>query len=263
MLIQQNERKTMDAFFRAIRLKNRNDASDKDQTRKIEQILSYLEIIHSLVRKYSKKRTLVFIDSCAGNCYLSFLVYHYYSAIDARPIEIHCVDINEKLMNNGKNLAVKLGFSNMHFHTSDVLEYTHGGTPDMVYSLHACDIATDKALFLALQNKAKNILSVSCCQHTAKKRMRNSQYRGITRHSVFKERMLYMVVDSLRALLMEMEGYTTDIIEFTSSRNTDKNIMIRGRKAQANNSDSLKEEYSRISDEFKVTPALDMYLKAG
>ncbi|MCP4133059.1 MAG: methyltransferase [bacterium] len=257
MLINRDQRETLNGFFETIRLKG------KDREAKIEQILAYMEIIHANVRKYSKKRTLVFVESCAGNCYLSFLVYYYYTYIEKRPVAIHCVDRNEKLMINSQGIAGKLGFEKMYFHTADVMQYRAPGDVALVYSLHACDAATDGTLYLGLKNKAANILSVSCCQHSIKKNLRNPRYRGITKHGIFKDRIVYMVGDSLRALLLEMMGYRVDIFEFVSSRYTDKNIMIRARKGNSGNREELLEEYKRISVEFKVKPELENYLKSS
>ena len=260
MLLQRDERDSLNSLFQALKLKSNTGESGKNKTEKIEQILAYLEIIHSEIRKYSKQRPLVFIDGCAGNCYLSFLVYYYYTEIEERPITIHCVDKNEKLMNNSKLLAQHLGFADMQFHACDILDYNLHSKVELVYSLHACDSATDKTLYLGMENKAASILSVTCCQHSLKKNFRNSRYRGITKHSVFKDRMLYMVGDSLRALLLEMGGYKADIFEFTSSRYTDKNIMIRARKGNSIHSLIVKEEYQKIRDELKVSPALETYI---
>ncbi|MEI8671731.1 SAM-dependent methyltransferase [Vibrio sp. SA48] len=140
-----------------------------NKTKKVEQILAFLEVIHSQVRKYSSKRELVFVDSGAGNCYLSFIVYYYYTNIVKRPVQIHCVDFNKKLMDKNRTLADSLGFTGMHFHAADIELYTHNGDIDVAYSLHACDIATDKAMLLGLKNNARHIVSVSCCQHSVKK----------------------------------------------------------------------------------------------
>jgi hypothetical protein len=260
MLLNRSQKETLDRFFLEIKLKNKYNVSSKDQEAKIEQILAFLELLHAEIRKYSKKRRLVFIDSAAGNCYVSFLVYYFYTHIEKRKISIHCVDINEKLMHNARATAERLNFKNIYFHHKDILYYGSDDTVDMVYSLHACDTATDKTLYLGIKEKAKCILSVSCCQHTIKKHLRNQRYRGITKHRVFKDKMVYMVADALRALLLEMNAYKTDIIEFISSRYTDKNIMIRARKSNAGNMTNSRLEYEHISKEFKVAPMLEAYL---
>jgi hypothetical protein len=263
MLINREEQAALNSFFQTIKLQNHNNESGKDKADKIEQILAYMEIIHAQMRKYSKKRPLVFIESGAGNCYLSFLVYYFYTNIDNRPVIIHCLDINERLMENCRQIAQTLNFENMFFHACDIGEYQYSGRVDMVYSLHACDSATDKALYLGLKNKAAHILSVSCCQHTIKKHLRGHPYTGITKHRVFKDKMVYMVGDALRALLLEMQGYKVDILEFVSSRHTDKNIMLRAQKSQLNNVDKLRTEYAKLRNEFHVRPSLETYLEGG
>jgi hypothetical protein len=132
---------------------------------------------------------------------------------------------------------------------------------DAVYSLHACDSATDKTLFLGIRSRARAIFSVSCCQHTVKKQLRSHPYTGITKHSVFKDKITYMVADSLRALLVEMQGYEAGIFEFSSSRYTDKNIMIRARRGNPRKRGELGAEYARIRDAFHMTPPLAGYIE--
>ncbi|MBN2502568.1 MAG: SAM-dependent methyltransferase [Anaerolineales bacterium] len=260
MFHQQEVQKSLNLFFQKIRLKDQNQQSGKDKTAKIGQILSYLEIIHVQVRKYSKRRELVLIDCGAGNCYLSFLVYYFYTQIEKRPVRIHCLDNNPYLMENNHRRAETLEFKRMYFHTCDIADYAYDGRPDMVYSLHACDSATDKMLYLGLQTEARNILSVSCCQHTNIKKMKGHPYTGITRHQIFKEKLAYMVGDSLRAMLLEMHGYQVDIIEFASTRYTDKNIMLRARKGHVNNVAQLNEQYQKLQQTFNFSPALENYL---
>lgn len=260
MLIQQEERHALNAFFEIFKLKSQPGEGVDDKSAKVQQILAYLEIIHARVRMYSKKRELVFIESGAGNCYLSFLVYYFYTRIDKRPLQIHCLDINQRLMEKNHNLARELNFEGMHFHGCDIADYSHTGHVDLVYSLHACDAATDKALFLGLKNKARHILSVSCCQHTLNKQLKRHPYSGMTRHRVFKDKLTYMVGDSLRALLLEMQGYKVDILEFVSSRYTDKNVLVRAQKAQVRNPEQLREEYDKLRNTFHITPELEKYL---
>lgn len=259
MLINREVRENLDSFFRTIKLHN---TAKPDTVCKIEQILAYLEMVHAAVRRYSKNRPLVLVDCCAGNCYLGFLIYYYYTEFDPRPVTIHCVDTNGSLMNNARSLAEDLGFGGMEFHACDIMEFSAGDTPHVVYSLHACGSATDKTLFCGIVHGARSILSVSCCQHDIQEHLRNPRYRGITRHRVFKNRLAYMAGDALRALLLEMNGYNADIIEFVSSRYTDKNIMLRAFRGNSPSPDTLSEEYRKIRDEFRVIPELESYLRA-
>ena len=265
MLIQENEQISLSAFFQRIKLQNQQKQAGKDKAAKIEQILAYLDVMHTQLRKYSKKRELVLIEGGAGNCYLSFLVYYFYTRLDKRQIKIHCLDTNARLMKKNQELAQTLGFDGMRFHACDIADYQHadGERVDMVYSLHACDSATDKALYLGLRNQARSILSVSCCQHTLKKHLKGHPVKGITRHRVFKDKLVYMVGDSLRAMLLEMQGYKVDILEFVSSRHTDKNIMMRAQRGQFHDTNVLKQEYKILRDMFHVSPSLEFYLEQG
>jgi hypothetical protein len=256
MLIPRNQREKLNELFD--KLSNKH-GMDRDV--KIQQILAYLEVIHANIRKYSPKRNLFFIESCAGNCCLSFLVSHYYTNIEKRSVTICCIDTNSSLMDKARSVAGEMGFERMNFHTGDVLEYEKQGSVDLVYSLHACNTATDGTLYLGLKTGAKTILSVSCCQHYIKKQLRNPRYRGITKHGIFKDRLVYIVGDSLRALLLEMNGYKADIFEFVSSRYTEKNIMIRANINNNGRNQELLEEYEKVCREFNIQPLLELYLR--
>lgn len=262
MLVSIQEQEKLNTLFQKIQLLNNLQQPTKDKAAKIHQILAYLEIIHSVLRKFSNKNEIVLIDCAAGNCYLSFLVNYYYKYINPpKKLTIHCIDNNAALMRNSREKSVALGFDNMHFHAMDLLDFTIQGKVDLMVSLHACDTATDKALLLGLKLRANSILSVSCCQHSLKKKVRNTSLRGITKNRIFKDRMTYMVGDSLRALLMGTEGYKADIFEFVSSRYTDKNIMLRARKAGFNKTLEARQEYEFLSNQFNVEPPLKSYIE--
>ena len=94
MLLPYEERESLEDFFSSINLRDRNDKSGIDKAAKIGQVLAYLEVMHAELRKVSKKRDLVLVDSGAGSCYLAFLLNHFYSKLEGRGVEIHCVDTN-------------------------------------------------------------------------------------------------------------------------------------------------------------------------
>jgi hypothetical protein len=261
MLFGLSEKTALDAFFKRLKLQNGNNKAGKDKAAKIGQILAYLEIIHAQLRQYSKKRELVCIESGAGNAYLSFLVYYFYTEIKRQPITVHCLDTNGALVDKARRRATELGFAGMRFHACDIAEFDLPGHVDLVYSLHACDTATDKTLHLGIRHKATCILSVACCQHTLRRRLKGQPCASMARHRVFKDRIVYMVGDTLRALLLEIHGYRADILEFVSSRHTDKNIMLRARKNHIRDSGQLWDEYTRMRDAFHVKPLLEEYLR--
>lgn len=258
MLIDKNIREELNNLFFLLKLQDRNSNSSIDKLVKIEQIIAYLEIIHAEIRKTSKKRKLVFIDSGAGNCYLSFLVYYFYHNIENREIEIHCIDINEKLMNSNAELANNMNFKSMSFHAMDIINFSINQKIDLVYSLHACDTATDKTMYLGIKNKAKVILSVACCQHSIS--MRPSTFKIIVRYKSFRDKLLMMISDTMRALLLEKHNYKVDIFDFVSSRYTEKNTMVRAVQKGFKKSIDAKEEYTNLSREFKMKPYLEELL---
>jgi len=260
MLFPQETKESLNSFFQTIRLQGLNNESGKDKEAKIEQILAYLEILNARIKNFSRRRELVLIDCGAGNCYLSLLIYYYFNKIEGRKIKIYCLDINERLMEKNRLLAEKLGFDQMYFIATDIQDYSFEGRPDIVYSLHACDTATDMALYLGCKTNARNIFSVSCCQHFIKKQMRSGSFTGLTQHRVFKDKLVYMLGDSLRALLLKMQGYDVNVIDFITSRYTDKNVMIRAQKAQINKLEKTMDEYRTLQEMFGIRPQLERYL---
>ena len=258
MLINKEIREELNDLFFKLKLQDKNANSSLDKQVKIEQIIAYLEVIHAQFRKTSKKRKLVFVDSGAGNCYLSFLVYYFYSKIENRDIEIHCIDHNQKLMRSNTELAREMNFQQMCFHAMDIVDFSTEQKIDMVYSLHACDTATDKTMYLGIRSKAKIILSVACCQHSLD--LKASSLKVVVRYKSFRDKMLMMISDTLRALLLEENEYKVDIFDFVSSRYTDKNTMVRAKRTEFKKQIDVQKEYKNLSKEFKMKPYLEELL---
>ena len=259
MLVNKINREELNDLFQVIKLQSRNSFVSLDNQVKIEQILAYLEIAHAEIRKISKKRKLVLIDSGAGNCYLSYLLYYYYQQIDNREIEIHCIDTNKRLMDNNRELSKRFNFQNMYFHACDINDFRLDQKVDMVYSLHACDTATDKTMYLGVRSQARVILSVACCQHSLT--MKSKTFKSVFRHKSFRDKTIMMISDSMRALLLEKMGYKVSIFDFVSSRYTEKNTMVRAIKTDFKKNIDICKEYQAISNEFKMTPYLEKLLE--
>ena len=130
---------------------------------------------------------------------------------------------------------------------------------DMVVTLHACDTATDYAMYKALRWGASVILSVPCCQHELNKQIAASEFEPITDYGILKERFCALATDGIRAKILEEQGYDTQILEFIDMEHTPKNLLIRAihRKKQ---SDKKKEKAAQQVDafckQFGFTPTL-------
>ena len=126
-------------------------------------------------------------------------------------------------------IAQKYGYDGLRFVVSDVTRDTLADTHvDMVVTLHACDTATDYALWYAVEKGVKHIFSVPCCQHEINATIhKGGDFDVLLRHGLLQERFSALLTDSIRAAVLEDMGYTVDVIEFIDFAHSPKNLMLR------------------------------------
>jgi hypothetical protein len=118
----------------------------------------------------------------------------------------------------------------MRFVTDDVTNTPKGAVPDMVISLHACDVATDIVINTAAKLGAGVILSTPCCHRYINGKVNASELSFVTRHPHVATKMYEALTDSLRVLRLEANGYSVTATELTDPENTPKNTLIRAVK---------------------------------
>lgn len=197
---------------------------------KFRQINRFLEFIEDILPRLSREREVTILDFGCGKSYLTFAMYYYLRELKGYDVNIIGLDLKKDVIEHCNSLAERYGYEKLHFYQGDIAEYEGVSSVDMVVTLHACDTATDYALFKAVEWGAEVILSVPCCQHEVNRQIKNEMLKPVLKYGILKERMSALITDGVRANLLESMGYDTQILEFIDMEHTPKNLLIRGVK---------------------------------
>ncbi len=219
---------------------------------KYKQINRFLEFIEDILPNLKKDKEIKIIDFGCGKSYLTFAMYYYLHEMMGYNIQITGLDLKDDVIRTCNELKDRYGYEKLQFLHGNIADYEGCNQVDMVVTLHACDTATDYALYKAHKWGAKVILSVPCCQHEFNKQIQCDELESILKYGLIKERMSALITDSLRANILEMLGYKVQILEFIDMEHTPKNILLRAVKKSNQKSEAKSEKAA-----FKVKECLD------
>lgn len=224
---------------------------------KFRQINRFVEIVDHVLKDYCKD-TIHIIDFGCGKSYLTFILYYYIVEIRHMRAKIIGLDLKEQVIQNCNELAKKFGYQNLRFEIGDINGYQTDMKVDMVVTLHACDVATDFALYNAIGWNADYILSVPCCQHEVNNQISTDYLSALTKYGIIKERTAALITDAIRGCVLESCGYRTDLLEFIDIEHSPKNILIRGirKNVSIEKRETAREEAQRLCREFNLEQTL-------
>jgi hypothetical protein len=218
---------------------------------KFKQINKYIEIVEALIEQIPPKKDLKIVDMGSGKGYLTFALYDFLKNEKKKNVNITGVELRDSLIKFCNELASESGFEGLKFEKGAIVDYQLPNT-DVLIALHACDIATDEAIFKGIQANASLIVCAPCCHKQIRKDMTISKESNpIVKYGILTERLAEMLTDTIRALILELNGYDSKIFEFISSEHTGKNLMIAAIKTSKvidkedvqNKIDLLKKQY--------------------
>jgi len=229
-----------------------------DKNDKFRQVDKFIEIIDSLYRTSDLQRSdeIRITDMGSGKSYLTFAVYDYFRNTLNKNLSLHGVEQRDELVNLSNNIAAECEFTGLKFEKGTIDSISHTKS-DITIALHACDTATDDAIYSAIKSESKIILLAPCCQKYVRKKMQTPQVlKGIFKHGILEERLAVSLTDGLRALTLEYFGYETKVFEFVSSEHTARNTMITAVK-KGNSDETKLHEINLIKSGFQIE---DFYL---
>ncbi|KAL7512695.1 hypothetical protein ACHAXN_009742 [Cyclotella atomus] len=281
-------------FFQRLGVTNADGKPVNGMSSKLRQCQKFVEIVGKLVddcvsESLLDQTTARVTDMGCGRGYLTFSLHSYlctkYLLADSGKIssvQTQGIDRRPKLIREINGIARDLGgdFNSLKFvegtigETEDNLlkQLSQDGTLnsesrktiDILIALHACDTATDDAIYYAVARDADIIVTAPCCQHEVRPQIdkhasllskQSHPLNEILRHPIYRERQTEIVTDAMRALLLDIAGYDTRVFEFVGGDHTAKNVMItavRRKDDLSSNGDRLAEKRARLMEVAKM-----------
>ncbi len=242
-------------YLNALGITNTNGEVGSQQQSKWKQINKYVQILADLVdRSDLKDRTsLNIVDMGSGKGYLTFAAYDYFKNIRGVDVKMTGVEARSDLAAISNDVARASEFDGLEFVQATIDSYPLEDV-NILIALHACDTATDDALFQGIRAGADLIVAAPCCHKQIRKQMTSpAMMHDILKHGVMIERVAETLTDGLRALLLEREGYATRLFEFISVEHTPKNNMLVGTKlAEPKNSDNIATQIRDLKEFYGI-----------
>ena len=210
----------------------------------------------------SDNKPMTIVDHGCGNAYLTFAAHQYLRETYSL-IKVIGIDIREQSRRRNSEIADRLGITDSIEFRAEAIAATEIDGADIMIALHACDTATDDAIAWAINHGSKLLLVAPCCHHDIQMQLIETPepWPIILKHGILKERFGDILTDAIRAQILRIMGYRTEIIEFVGDEHTPRNIMIRAIKTDAPLDQTAVDRYKELVSFWNLTPKLSQLVK--
>lgn len=255
-------------YLQALKITDQTGKVYKNAQDKYKQINQYIEILSVLLKQLPSQKPLQITDMGAGKGYLTFALYDYLKNNLKLKINTVGVEFRKDLVELCNQIAEESSFENLSFVEGTIEEYqikqeekTH-----ILIALHACDTATDDAIFKGIEADAELIVVAPCCHKQIRREIEKKEIENksktqnilspLTSYGVFLERQAEMLTDTMRCLLLNYCGYQTKAVEFISDAHTPKNVLLIATKKESFLDEDRKteklEEFEKLKSFFGI-----------
>ena len=256
------------ALLRELHLLTREGQLNADALRKLKQVNHLVGLLTpALDDVLGRFADPVLVDVGSGNAYLGFVLYELFLS-GRESGSLLNVEGRPELTARAQERAQKLGFSRMRFQTAQLDQAEYPAHLQLLTALHACDTATDDALFAAITHQADHVAVVPCCQAEvaaqlkAHKAAARPTMASLFAHPWHRREFGSHLTNVIRALVLESCGYAVTVTELTGWEHSLKNELILGRKVQRENP-RARAELQALLAETGVQPKLVRALGLG
>jgi len=250
MLLESNQ------VFKALDMSDLLGRIKPSKMDKYKQVDEFLRLIsQTLDSDLLKQDEISVVDLGCGHAYLTFAVGEFLKD-KYKKVSILGVDERDESKEHNEKVALKLK-DEAEFIAAKIAD-TPNQRVDIAIALHACDTATDDAIYWALKNNAKVIMAAPCCMHDLQTQVTQAPepWGLLTKYGLVSERLIDLITDSLRAQILKLLGYRVDIVEFIGGEHTARNILIRAVKTNQSASDIDKDRYQQMLTQWQIKPYL-------
>jgi Methyltransferase domain len=235
-----------------------SDGQVKSQMQhKFKQINKYIESVAPYFRDLDNIESTIY-DMGAGKGYLTFALYDYCTNTLGKNLKFIGVEQRQELVIQTNAIAQKCDFNSLSFQQGQISDY-YTTKLDVIVALHACDVATDQAIYAGIKNQAELIILAPCCQRQVRKDMETNKssnlFKSITKHGILFEKQAEVLTDTIRSLILESCGYKTNVVEFIEWDQTPKNTLIIAKKSKITdkNKQAALDQIKLIKQQFSIS----------
>ena len=242
-------------YLQALKITDVKGNINKNKHDKFKQINKYIETVDGVLKSSNlkNKEKLNIVDMGSGKGYLTFALYDYITNALQKKAQIIGVEQRPDLVKICNQIAQENSYKGLSFNEGSIDDFESEDI-DILIALHACDTATDDAIFKGIQSKASIIITAPCCHKQVRKQLHiDNELKEITQFGILEERQAEILTDTIRALVLESEGYNSQVFEFIADAHTHKNVMIVGtKKTKKVDSQKYLEKIDSLKSKFGV-----------